>query len=170
MKTIIWYWSLLCENSAKLTCEILNFNHWYIKWYTRIFNKIWYNPHIKKYNEDTSMLNIQKENNNNVMIISYFNVTDQDYKKIRLREWDYNEVEVDIYDLDKIKIWKWIIFISKESVQYKGENKQLLFTNLHPEQRYINICLDAIKQTPYLQDFLDTTYMSCWKQKFKLDN
>jgi hypothetical protein len=89
---------------------------------------------------------------------------------MRKREWDYDEVEIDIYDLDKNRIWKWITFISKESVEYNWEIKQLLFQNLNPEKRYIDICLHAIKQTPYLQEFLDTTYMSCWKQKFKPDN
>lgn len=169
MKTIIWYWSLLCKKSAELTCEINNFNHWYIKWYSRIFNKIWYNPHIWKYNENTSMLNIKKDKDN-LMIISYFDVTDEDYEKIRKREWDYDELEVDIYDLDQKIIWKWITFISKDTVEYNGKNIQLLFNKIHPEERYINICIDAIKQTPFLDEFLDTTYMSCWVKKFKLDN
>lgn len=169
MKTIIWYGSLLCEKSANLTCEIHNFNHWYIKWYSRIFNKLWYNPHIEKYNDFTSMLNIQ-EDNENFMIISYFNISEENYKKIRKREWDYDELEVDIYNLNQEVIWKWITFISKDKVEYNGKNIQLLFNKIHPEERYINICINAIKQTPFLDEFLDTTYMSCWVKKFKLDN
>jgi hypothetical protein len=38
------------------------------------------------------------------MIISYFDVIDEDYEKMRKREWDYDEVEIDIYDLDKNRI------------------------------------------------------------------
>jgi hypothetical protein len=46
------------------------------------------------------MLNIQKDNEK-LMIISYFNISEENYKKIRKREWDYDELEVDIYNLNQ---------------------------------------------------------------------
>jgi hypothetical protein len=32
----------------------------------------------------------------------------------------------------------------------------------------MDICINALKQTPYLQSFLETTYHSCWIKKIKL--
>ena len=121
MKTIIWYGSLMNQESANLSCRTIWFNYWYIQWYSRIFNKLWYNPHIKKFNDWTSMLNVQKDEWV-WMIISYFQITDEDYNNIKEREWDYFEEIVDIFDIGKNYITKWILYISKESINYKWKN------------------------------------------------
>ena len=164
MKTIIWYGSLMNLESAKRSCEPIWFNYWYIQWYSRIFNKLWYNPHIKKFNDWTSMLNVQHDKNI-WMIISYFQISDEDYINIREREWDYNEEIVDIYDENQNLVSQWILYISKENVEYKWKNIQLLHDKIQPEKRYVDLCLDALKQTPYLKQFLETTYQSCGKKK-----
>jgi hypothetical protein len=40
------------------------------------------------------------------MIISYFQITDEDYNNIKEREWDYFEEIVDIFDIGKNYITK----------------------------------------------------------------
>jgi hypothetical protein len=83
------------------------------------------------------------------------------------RECDYHEVEVDIYDMFKNKTGKWILYVSKEFVEHNWEQKQMLFSNIHPEPRYLDICLNAVKNTQHYEEFLDSTYMSCKKKKLR---
>ena len=137
MKTVIWYGSLLSEESAEKTCKVHGFQYGYIKNYSRIFNKLWYNIFQNKYNNNTSMLNIKKQPET-WLIISYFKISDENYKKMREREWDYNEVEIDIYNESKERISIWIVFISKEYSLFHWKKIKLLHENIQPEKRYID--------------------------------
>ena len=167
MIRVIWYASLMSQDSAKRTCDIFNFNYWYIKWYSRIFNKLWFNPYTKTHNKNTAMLNLV-EDDKKMLLISYFDISEEDYFKMKERELGYDEFEIDIFNLEKKKISKWIVFISKQQVEYKGENISLIRDDLLPEKRYLDICIDALQKTPYLEEFLDSTYMWCGKRKLEL--
>lgn len=167
MIRIIWYGSLMSQDSAQQTCDIFNFNYWYIQWYSRIFNKLWFNPYTETYNENTSMLNLV-EDDKKMLLISYFDISEKDYKKMKKREWDYNEIEVDIFNLEQQKVSKWWVFISKQQIECNGESISLIRDDLPPEKRYLDICIDALQKTPYLDEFLDSTYMWCAKRKLEL--
>ena len=166
MVRVVGYGSLLCEKSANNTCNVKNFSYGYIKWYARIFNKLGFNPYLEKYNDNTAILNVFPEENN-WLLVSYFDIDDQEYHKMQKRECDYHEVEVDIYDMFKNKTGKWILYVSKEFVEYNWEQKQMLFSNIHPEPRYLDICLNAVKNTQHYEEFLDSTYMSCKQKKLR---
>lgn len=166
MVRVIGYGSLLCEKSANNTCDIKNFSHWYIQWYSRIFNKLGFNPYLEEYNDDTAMLNVFP-NENNWLLISYFDVDKSEYHKMQKRECDYDECEVQIYDLEKNPVGTGILYVSKEFVDYHWEKKKMLFDNITPEKRYLDICLNAVKKTDFYDEFLDSTYMSCKKMKLR---
>jgi hypothetical protein len=51
------------------------------------------------------MLNVFPEENN-WLLISYFDIDEHEYHKMQKRECDYHEVEVDIYDMFKDKTGK----------------------------------------------------------------
>ncbi len=168
MLKIIWYGSLLSEESARKTCNLKNFWYWYIKWYKRIFNKLSYDPSLKKYHKNMAVLNIFAWKKDDWLLVSYFDIyNNDDFKKLKEREFDYKEQEVEIYDLSKKKISKWILFIAEEYTEYQWKQKKILFSEIKPNKKYLDFCLSAVKNTEFYDDFLDSTYTSCKKETLR---
>lgn len=166
MKIIVWYGSLMCKESAKKSCDIYNFSYGYIKNYRRIFNRIGYNPWNNVYNFDSAMLNILPQEGE-WLAVSYFWVQEDGYTKIRAREWDFDEQMVDIYNENKQYIGQGIIFVSKKEVVYNAQNISLIHTWLLPEPRYLDICLNALRNTHIYDHFIQDTYLWCGRKKLK---
>lgn len=163
MKKIIWYGSLLNIESARKSCEAHNFSYGYIKNFKRVFNKRWFHPYDRYYLDNTSMLNIVYEEWRD-LLVSYFDVSDEDFKNIRRREWDYKEVSIDIYDDVGEKQDTWIVFISKEQSIFEWLQVSLIHNNFLPDERYLDICLTSFwKNKELLDEFLCSTFLGCGK-------
>ena len=165
MITVIGYGSLMSEESANRTCKVFDFRYGYIKNYRRIFNKRWFNPWTETY-LDTAMLNVEFSTWK-WLPVSYFSLREEDYKKMKLREKDYNEVIVPIYDLGKKEYSKGVLFISKKNIVQGTKKIDLISTGLDLEKRYLDICLGALKNTSLYEEFLYTTYLSCWEKRLQ---
>lgn len=163
MVNIIWYWSLLNPDSISQTCEFTDFEIWYIIWYRRVFNKVWYNPKIDKLllDEKKSHLNLEKFDDFK-LLVSCFSVTEKEFEKLIIREKWYKTHEVTFYSKNLKDSKEAFCFIALDEY-CPITNLQNLSSSFMPEERYMKICLESFSSEIIKNEFLNSTFLWDWK-------